>query len=92
MLILALTGKNGKLSNYLEMGPCQSAFLIISRDGSIRRTHFQPHFSYLENDSNTYIRLLGCNKRACVRLQAHSGLSVFCVTHSTYSKKTGHRD
>lgn len=40
MLILALKGAKGKLSKYLEMGPCQSTFLIISRDGSIRRIGF----------------------------------------------------
>ena len=37
MLIVALKGNKGKLSKYLEMGPCQSTFLIVSRDDSIRR-------------------------------------------------------
>lgn len=74
------------------MGPFPSVFPIISRDRSVRRTHFQAHFSYLENDGNTCIRLLGCNKWACVKPQAHSGLSAICLTHSTYSKKTGLRD
>ena len=49
MLIVALKGNKGKLSKYLEMilqfkylelNPCQSTFLIVSRDDSIRRLCF----------------------------------------------------
>lgn len=55
------------------MGPCQSAFPIISRDGNMKRTHFQAHFSHLENDSNACARLLGCNEWMYVE-QPHGGL------------------
>ena len=73
MLIVALKGNKGKLSKYVEMGPCQSTFLIVSRDDSIRRM-FWAHFSYLGNDSHTCIGCLGYNKCMSVERQARGGL------------------
>lgn len=51
-------GRGGRLSKYLEIGPCQSALPDISRDESIETTACsRVNSSHLENDNNTCIRL-----------------------------------
>lgn len=51
-------GGGGRLSKYLEIGPCQSALPVVSRDESIGRTACsRANSSHPENDSNTCIRL-----------------------------------
>lgn len=72
------------------MSPCQSAFPIISRDGSIKRTCSQAHFSHLENDSNTCIKLFSCNKWMYVR-QAHGGFMLAAFPTQLTQGKLGVR-
>ena len=77
MLIVALKGNKGKLSKYLEMGPCQSTFLIVSRDDSVRRM-FWAHFSHLGNDDHTCIRCLGYSECASAERQAPVASGPLC--------------
>ena len=71
MLIVALKGNKGKLSKYLEMGPCQSTFLIVSRDDSIRRMFW----ALLSRTWRSYLyQVFRVHKCASVERQARGGL------------------